>query len=85
VYNDDCFNIINILDDECLDLVIVDPPYGDGVGYGRSGKEILNNEDELWAYCEELKMSKKDYEPAAPMTDEQRAELMEEIKKAFLQ
>jgi site-specific DNA-methyltransferase (adenine-specific) len=50
VYNDDCFNIINILDDKCLDLVIVDPPYGDGVGYGRSGKEILNNEDEKINY-----------------------------------
>jgi hypothetical protein len=53
--------------------------------WDKDGKEILKNEDELWAYCEELKMSKKDYEPEPLMTDEQRAELMEEMKKAFLQ
>jgi hypothetical protein len=53
--------------------------------WDKDGKEILKNEDELWAYCEELKMSKKEYIPAPLMTDEQRAELMEEMKKAFLQ
>jgi site-specific DNA-methyltransferase (adenine-specific) len=36
--------------DEYLDLVIVDPPYGDGIGYGRANKEILNNEDERINY-----------------------------------
>lgn len=50
VYNDDCFNVIRQLEDESLDLVIVDPPYGDGVGYGRKNKEILNNEDESINY-----------------------------------
>jgi len=50
VYNDDCFNLINIMPDESLDLVVVDPPYGDGVGYGRKNKEILNNEDERINY-----------------------------------
>ena len=53
--------------------------------WDENGKEILRNEDELWAYCEELKLSKKDYIPPPLMTDEQRAELLEEMKKAFLQ
>lgn len=50
VYHDDCFNVINALPSNCLDLVIVDPPYGDGFGYGRNGKEIINNEDESINY-----------------------------------
>lgn len=50
VYHDDCFNIIELLADESLDLVIVNPPYGDNAGYGRQGKEILNNEDETINY-----------------------------------
>lgn len=50
VYHDDCFNVINALPSNCLDLVIVDPPYGDGIGYGRNGKEIINNEDESINY-----------------------------------
>lgn len=50
VYNDDCFNIIKLMPNNFLDLVIVDPPYGDGIGYGRNGKEILNNEDESINY-----------------------------------
>ena len=49
-YKDDCFNIIAQMPNEYLDLVIVDPPYGDGIGYGRNGKEILNNEDEAINY-----------------------------------
>lgn len=50
VYNDDCFNVIAQMPNDYLDLVIVDPPYGDGIGYGRNGKEILNNEDESINY-----------------------------------
>jgi site-specific DNA-methyltransferase (adenine-specific) len=50
VYKDDCFNIIAQMPNDYLDLVIVDPPYGDGIGYGRNGKEILNNEDEAINY-----------------------------------
>lgn len=50
VFNDDCFNVIGKMPNEYLDLVIVDPPYGDGIGYGRNGKEILNNEDESINY-----------------------------------
>jgi len=50
VYNNDCFNVIAQMPNDYLDLVIVDPPYGDGIGYGRNGKEILNNEDESINY-----------------------------------
>jgi site-specific DNA-methyltransferase (adenine-specific) len=50
VYNEDCFITIDKLENESLDLVLVDPPYGDGIGYGRGGKEILNNEDESINY-----------------------------------
>lgn len=50
VYKDDCFNIIAQIPNDYLDLVIVDPPYGDGIGYGRNGKVILNNEDEAINY-----------------------------------
>lgn len=50
VFNDDCFNVISKMPNEYLDLVIVDPPYGDEIGYGRNGKEILNNEDESINY-----------------------------------
>lgn len=51
VYNDDCFNIIKLMPNEYIDLVIVDPPYGDGIGYGRDNKKILNNEDESINYA----------------------------------
>lgn len=50
VHNKDCFELINEMPNEFCDLVIVDPPYGDDAGYGRSGKEILNNEDESINY-----------------------------------
>lgn len=50
VFNGDCFDLIKVMPDNSLDLVIVDPPYGDGVGYGRKNKEILNNEDESINY-----------------------------------
>jgi len=50
VFQADCFDLIAVMPNECLDLVIVDPPYGDGIGYGRDSKEILNNEDESINY-----------------------------------
>ena len=33
-----------------FDLIVTDPPYGDGIAYGRDGKTILNNEDETINY-----------------------------------
>lgn len=53
VFNDDCFNIISQLPNECIDLCVVDPSYGTDenfTGYGRSGKKILNDEDESINY-----------------------------------
>lgn len=50
VQKGDCFDLIKIMPDNCLDLVVTDPPYGDGIGYGRKSKEILNNEDESINY-----------------------------------
>ena len=50
VHNCDCFELINKFPNNYLDLVIVDPPYGDNIGYGRKGKEILNNKDESINY-----------------------------------
>ena len=46
VHNIDCLNYINTIPDNFIDLVIVDPPYGDNSGYGRKNKTILNNESE---------------------------------------
>ena len=51
VYNEDCFDTIKGIKDESLDLVLVDPPFGDGVGYGRKNKEILNNDSEIINYA----------------------------------
>lgn len=45
VYNMDCLEFMKTLPDNCIDLVLTDPPYGDGTAYGRTKKEILNNED----------------------------------------
>ena len=38
------------VNDSSIDLIVTDPPYGDGCGYGRNGKTILNNEDESINY-----------------------------------
>ena len=35
VENIDCFKYIKQIPDNFIDLVIVDPPYGDNSGYGR--------------------------------------------------
>lgn len=46
----DSLILLNELPNESIDLIVTDPPYGDGVGYGRNNKEILNNEDESINY-----------------------------------
>ena len=50
VYQTDCFELVKLMPDNFIDLVIIDPPYGDNIPYGRNGKEILNNEDESINY-----------------------------------
>lgn len=46
----DCLEILKQLPDKCIDLILTDPPYGDGIGYGRLDKTIANNEDESINY-----------------------------------
>lgn len=46
----DCLEVLKKLPDESIDCVITDPPYGDGISYGRGDKEILNNQDESINY-----------------------------------
>ena len=50
IHNVDCLEFIKGIPDGCIDLVVTDPPYGDGTGYGRMDKEIANNEDESINY-----------------------------------
>lgn len=42
----DSVELIKKVKSGSVDLVLTDPPYGDGIGYGRFDKEIANNEDE---------------------------------------
>ena len=43
----DCFDGFKQIEDNSIDLVITDPPYGDDSSYGRNLKEIQNNENPL--------------------------------------
>jgi DNA modification methylase len=40
-YNADCFDLIAVMPNECLDLVIVDPPYG--LKIAKNGKLKANS------------------------------------------
>lgn len=44
LYQGDCFELMQEMQKESVDLVLTDPPYGDNFGYGRHAKEILGNE-----------------------------------------
>jgi DNA modification methylase len=46
----DCLEVMKELPDNSVDLVLTDPPYGDGFSYGRDEKTIENNEDESINY-----------------------------------
>jgi site-specific DNA-methyltransferase (adenine-specific) len=46
IIHGDCLKFMKTLPDNCIDLVITDPPYGDNIVYGRNFKKILNNENE---------------------------------------
>lgn len=46
----DCLEVMKTLGDGSFDMILTDPPYGDGIGYGRSEKVIANNEDESINY-----------------------------------
>ena len=50
IYQGDCLEVMKEFPDKSFDLVLTDPPYGDGIGYGRFDKKIANNEDESINY-----------------------------------
>lgn len=50
LHEGDCLEILKTIPNESIDMILTDPPYGDGIGYGRMGKEIANNEDESINY-----------------------------------
>lgn len=50
VIEGDCLEKLSEFPRESVDLIIVDPPYGDNIGYGRLDKKIANNEDESINY-----------------------------------
>ena len=43
----DCLKVMKSLPNNCINLIITDPPYGDNVGYGWNNKKIQNNENPL--------------------------------------
>lgn len=47
MYLMDCIEGMKLLNDESIDCIITDPPYGDNIGYGRLGKVIVNNDNPL--------------------------------------
>jgi len=47
IINEDCINVLRNLPNNCIDLIITDPPYGDNVAYGFNNKIIKNNKTPL--------------------------------------
>jgi len=47
IIHGDCIEIMKDFPNNCVDLIITDPPYGDNVGYGWNNKKIKNNENPL--------------------------------------
>lgn len=43
----DCLQIMKTYPNNCIDLILTDPPYGDNVAYGWNNKIIKNNENPL--------------------------------------
>lgn len=43
----DCLEGMKLIDDNSIDLIVTDPPYGDNIAYGRNDKDIKNNENPL--------------------------------------
>ena len=43
LYNEDCLNTLQKLEDNSIDLIITSPPYEDvmGAGYGAKSKDVL--------------------------------------------
>jgi len=47
IINTDCIGYMRTLPNNCVDLILTDPPYGDNVVYGWNNKTIKNNENPL--------------------------------------
>ena len=43
----DCIEVMKTFPNNCVDLILTDPPQGDNVGYGWNNKKIKNNENPL--------------------------------------
>ncbi len=43
----DCINFLKNLPNNCIDLIITDPPYGNNAAYGWNNKTIKNNKNPL--------------------------------------
>ena len=58
----DCVKFMRKMPNNCVDLIITDPPYGDNIAYGFSNKTIANNENPLMnclALAESYRILKK--------------------------
>ena len=47
IIHGDCIEVMRKFPNNCVDLIVTDPPYGDNVGYGWNNKKIKNNENPL--------------------------------------
>lgn len=47
IIHGDCISIMKEMPNNCVDLIVTDPPYGDNVVYGWNHKTIKNNENPL--------------------------------------
>jgi len=47
IIHGDCLEIMKTFPNNCIDLIITDPPYGDNVAYGWNNKIIKNNKNPL--------------------------------------
>jgi site-specific DNA-methyltransferase (adenine-specific) len=56
IINGDCIEVMKTFPNNCVDLILTDPPYGDNVGYGLNNKTIKNNENPLINCCALVEM-----------------------------
>lgn len=51
--------------------------------WDENGKEILRTDEELWVFCEQLRVTKNEYSIKEPMTEEEREKLLHLMSEAF--
>lgn len=49
IYNDNCLNVLKTIDDKSINMILVDPPFGQSIGYGRGelGHRYIENDNNL--------------------------------------